>query len=343
MKKEKKIWFIGISRTFWMPIAIEGWSVMGKAIPILIAIGICLSSGYAKQTDIPLGIVLESDVIRAVIRPDLGGRVMSLHAHGFENVFWTNKIVHVPMYGWINRGGEKTWIGPQDQWKNADGGSWPPPLAFDFNPYRVMTQTLSSVTMQSDIDGNFNCAVQRHVEIRGNTLRVTSKLVPKRHDHIASAERMTNWSVAQLPHAPVVYVRLCGKKRFVNGSEKDKKLPIPSAVEGATNLLAFNLTGFQSSGKGFFDADMFGLEVSGGCLLITHTVEASHDTGGARPERGQFYVGSKNELPHGCEDYMELEFSQATPDSEHCVSYTVIPLSIGDDATSKIVDYMNVK
>ena len=29
MKTEKKTWFSGISRTFWMPISIEGWSVMG--------------------------------------------------------------------------------------------------------------------------------------------------------------------------------------------------------------------------------------------------------------------------------------------------------------------------
>lgn len=314
-----------------------------KTIFVSIGIAVCLSSGCAKHPESPTEIVFQSDVLRAVVRPDLGGRVMSLQAHGFDNMLWTNKIVQVPLYGWINRGGEKSWIGPQESWKKCTGKTWPPPLAFDFNPYQVITQTTSSVTLRSGIDTNFNLAVQREVKLSGNTLIITSKLIPENQVSVNPELPIANWSVAQLPHAETVYVRLCGQKRFSNGSEKDKTLSPPTSVADHPDILAFSLTGIQVSGKGFFDADMFGLEVPGGCLLITQEVEQAHDTDPTIPERAQFYVGSKNDMPPGYEDYMELEFSQSYPDSEQRVSYTFIPTKLGEDARNKIINYMTTQ
>ncbi len=269
--------------------------------------------------------------------------MMSLQAHGFDNMLWTNKIVQVSLYGWINHGGEKTWIGPQESWKKITGKTWPPPLAFDFNPYHVITQTSQSVTLRSGVDTHFNLAVQRHIEIDGDTLHITSKLVPENQVLVNPDLPIANWSVAQLPHTETVYVRLCGQKRFSNGSEKDKKLSPPTSVEGHPDILTFSLTGIQVSGKGFFDADMFGLEVPGGCLIVTHAVGEVHETSADLPERAQLYVGSKNDMPPGYEDYMEVEFSQAYPDSEQRVSYTFIPTKPGEDARNKIINSMTTQ
>ena len=72
----------------------------------------------------------------AVVVPDLG-RVMSYGVVGGRNWLWnapTPKGLDVG--GWTNYGGNKTWLGPQDEWILFSGkAAWPPDKAFDGSAY----------------------------------------------------------------------------------------------------------------------------------------------------------------------------------------------------------------
>jgi hypothetical protein len=46
MNEDKKIWFKGVSRTLWIPISLEGWSVS-----LVFALGIFLLSKVNKVSD----------------------------------------------------------------------------------------------------------------------------------------------------------------------------------------------------------------------------------------------------------------------------------------------------
>ena len=310
---------------------------------LLLGLAICLSSGCVTKPEGQPSIVLRSEVISATVQPDFGARVMAIQAYGFDNMFWTNKKLSVPMWGWVNYGGEKTWIGPQENWEKLTGSPWPPPLSFDRLPYHVITQTVSSVTLQSSVDTNFNVAVWRQIDIASNTLHVTSKLIQEPSKDEEATVRHTNWTVAQFPHPEFVYVHLSEKRQVSNGSDHDKKLPEPSFVDGTTNILVFDLKKIQTSGKAYFDADMFGMEISGGCLLMTHHVQQVQTSDSLLPERAQLYANVEADLPPGYEKYIELEFSQSTPDSEHCITYTFIPANPGTDAQRAIIEYMERK
>ena len=250
---------------------------------------------------------------------------MSICAGGTNNLLWVNKHVETLMWGWRNYGGDKTWIGPQESWKPLTGLNWPPPLSFDYAPFTVTTQTVNAVSMRSVINTNWNLAVERTVRVNQGKILVTSSLVSEPGAPPPDC-RITSWAVAQIPTAPRVWVRMIGQKRYHNGSLDSPKLPAPKPLGKSGDCLLFDLTDIGSNGKCFFDADAFLVEVPNGYLSIVQTnCEYLGDGTNGIPERAQFFVGTRQDLPPGYEAYMEIEFAMPYPQSQQTITYSFIP------------------
>ncbi len=66
----------------------------------------------------------------ALVVPALG-RVMSFRRRGGEDLLWQMPETEVTRYpeprtGWRNWGGDRTWLAPQDDWREFVGRVWPP-------------------------------------------------------------------------------------------------------------------------------------------------------------------------------------------------------------------------
>ena len=259
-------------------------------------------------------IVLENGDVRAVVVPEFGGRVTSLQFADGPNLLWVNPRPDDLMWDWRNHGGEKTWIGPQESWKTVGGKTWPPPASFDAEPYVVTHRSPTSVALLSPADTHWNLRASRTIEVFPDRLRVTSELLPTGD---VPAERITNWSVVQLPPPPRVAVRLTERKRIANGIGEDKPLPGPVRLDDS---LVFDLRSAEASGKCSFDADRFLVDVPGGQLEIRQLGETLDD-GLATPERAQIYFAARAELPPGYEPYIEVEFTKPHPASRQQIEY----------------------
>ena len=157
--------------------------------------------------------------------------------------------------------------------------------------------SLLGLALLSPADTNWNLRASRTIEVFPDRLRVTSELLPTGD---VPAERITNWSVVQLPPPPRVAVRLTERKRIANGIGEDKPLPGPVRLDDS---LVFDLRSAEASGKCSFDADRFLVDVPGGQLEIRQLGETLDD-GLATPERAQLYFAARAELPPGYEPYI---------------------------------------
>ena len=88
--------------------------------------------------------VLENDLVRLHIVPDIGGRVIQ-YALGEKEFFWVNPALTGrrspqtglgPDGGWLNYGGDKLWPAPQG-WDNDQQWPGPPDAVLDGQPYRA--------------------------------------------------------------------------------------------------------------------------------------------------------------------------------------------------------------
>ncbi|MGI5867888.1 MAG: hypothetical protein ACOX9C_00385 [Kiritimatiellia bacterium] len=265
-------------------------------------------------------ITIKSENVRAIVAPELGGRVMSLQFNNGANVLWTNAQSKTPIGGWQNSGGEKTWIGPQENWAAVGGRGWPPPDFADRDAFLVTNQTPTSISLLSTPDTNWNVRISRTIEALPDRLRVTSELLPTGP---LPATRITNWSVAQLPPPQRLAVRLTGRKRFTNSM--DDHTPLPEPVRLADDKLAFDFSHVTNNGKCSFDADLFLIDVPGGRLAIQQLGEQPEDDLLEVPERAQLYYGAKASLPPDCEPYIEVEFTRPHPASRQQIDYRFIP------------------
>lgn len=280
----------------------------------------------------------------------LSGRLMGIVPEGGSNLLWENKNPETTLWGWKNYGGEKTWIGPQKAWTNllASGSDWPPPPQFDGDPYECVNPgARGDMELLSAAIPQWNLRVRRRIGVAPDGVaRVWSRI--EKADETAPVPdiRFQNWSVAQFAPAPAIYARLIGEGRIAGepqtGWNPPAPLPEPTAV--ADGILRFDLsrTATGKTGcKGYLDADALALKVPGGVLIITHNLPPGTDPEpdyAHPPERAQIFLSARQGMPEGCEPYMELEWAQPWPHSEHTVEYRFIPFEPGKTAEEMILE-----
>lgn len=134
------------ARSFLFSLAVTGWAFPSLAQPALpipsvtpkAAPGLCLD-GECQPAIIQMkfkgkpAYKLTDGRSEAIVVPAYG-RIMSYGLVGGPNLLWNAAPEQLtPGGGWINFGGDKTWLAPQNSWGlwRGKGGVWPPDPAID--------------------------------------------------------------------------------------------------------------------------------------------------------------------------------------------------------------------
>jgi hypothetical protein len=265
-----------------------------------------LQGGSSAQAAEPgAGVVtLSNDEVQLTVDPALG-RITEYGFKGGRNVFWENPkaVEFAPKFdGWLNWGGDKVWVWPQDDW------NWPPPIP-DL-PHEVKKNG-NVIEMISPVVPRYGIRIARRIELseQGTEVTVKSRFIAA--GKMPEGVPLGVWSVTQVPATPLVLARVTGK-----GGE------IRLNHIGDTNIghekLADNLIWLKrpgtKAGKVALDADLLAAAYDD-YMLVQRQYLQSPPVGVLRgATRGQFYTHPDNadNLPAGWPTYMELEWITAS-------------------------------
>lgn len=152
-----------------------------------ICLATCLWSGCRTQTVGPStymgwkGYVLQNDLVRLHVVPDIGGRVIQ-YALGEKEFFWVNAALAGktspdtgldPDGGWLNYGGEKLWPAPQG-WDNDQQWPGPPDAVLDGQCYRAEIDADSAaISLTSRDDPRSGIRFGRRISLHLRSSRVS--------------------------------------------------------------------------------------------------------------------------------------------------------------------------
>lgn len=222
--------------------------------------------------------------------------------------------------GWINYGGDKLWIWPQERWAELAGKSWPPPMDVPAMPWSASVAD-GVVTATSPPLPGFGVRLVRTFALAAIGVGCT---VTDRCQVVSGATVPTGlgyWDVAQIPLPRDLRVDgLGGEGVWVFSGE---------AWRWRRDGTGYCLDRSASvRGKVGFDADAL-IAVDGEGVL---TLRARPVAGVACPpgERAQVYSepDASPDLPPGCPSYLELEFTAPLhPDRPLIVDWSWAPAS----------------
>ena len=104
------------------------------------------------------------------------GRILGLYPDMKTNQFWVNESISdaesarsfLDGEGWLNIGGDRTWISPEMETHTDDMNNYPDnidvPKAVDPGAYRVKEVDNTAVTLESDMDVNFHQS-KKHIKM----------------------------------------------------------------------------------------------------------------------------------------------------------------------------------
>lgn len=294
----------------------------------------------APEADPDAPVTLRSDRVVVEVAPALGGRIMSYMPAGCTNLLWVAPQDAPLFWGWKNHGGEKVWIGPQENWLEHFGAGWPPPASFDQDKYRKLSATDTATTLMSapiNIAGTElkilrSVRILDQADVMVSSRKILTNAIGEDGDFAELPDTATLWTIAQIPVPDTLYVRLFGQKRFHNtGIDNNKPLPAPHP---AGDLLRFDLADLPQSGKATMDADLFAVPVDNG-LFVYRLANSKKHINGDRTDTAQLYVAAAKDLPAGTHaPYAELEF--ALPGLFLDVTLSYIPLRKDDNVEAVI-------
>ena len=170
----------------------------------------CLAVGAEAQTVRPLTYkgwkaqVLENDLVRLYVVPEIGGRVIQ-YALGEKEFFWVNpaltgktppKTGLDPDGGWLNYGGDKLWPAPQG-WENDRQWPGPPDAVLDGQPYRAEVEPESaSIRLTSRDDPRSGIRFSRRIRLDPRSTRVSVEATMTNVDD--KPRRWGIWTITQI-------------------------------------------------------------------------------------------------------------------------------------------------
>lgn len=235
------------------------------------------------------------------------GRIVYYGPVDGPNMLWTDPAApeHIAA-DWVNWGGDKIWLWPQEQWKARTGKAWPPPgdrLAYS---WKVDARTI--IFTSPPIPG-WDLRIVRRIEMErlGTQVKITSTLEPAGPNPAAG---VTLWQVAQVP----VPDKLTAVARPSTLVQLDPKLKPWTEIKPVGAQLVFHRPPNDGAKVGFD-----GHQIS---ALYNHTwfiqrMARSKDGTYRTGERAQIFSLPDNDktLPDGMPSYVELEFTAPFADT----------------------------
>jgi hypothetical protein len=263
------------------------------------------SSSIKTMPSNPKTVSISNGVVDLVINPKIG-RVTRYGFVGCPNLLWTNTLADINSAGWLNYGGEKLWIWPQDDWKQVTGKAWPPPM--DVPPANVYDVEVRgrSIVMRSAVIEKYGVRIVREIHLAdtGTDVEIRSRFEP-----VAGGppRLIAAWSVAQVPaSARILVPRDAVPSTFPSTPPATTTRPTSFSVVDDN---WWSVTPTDESSKYFFATNTIVAEFPDG-TRFRHTCTVPSSPSDAVPqERAQVYLeGSASRDTIGREQYTEIEF-----------------------------------
>ncbi|MCS6829718.1 MAG: hypothetical protein RMM08_01590 [Armatimonadota bacterium] len=152
---------------------------------------------------------LSNGTVEVIVVPSIA-RIMHYGFAGEPNTLWVNPATEgkpVKPGEWLNHGGDKAWVWPQDEWPQRIGRGWPPPSATDQVPHQVEIVNGNVVRLSSPLVAGYGVRVVREVRLEpsGTRVHILTRLEKLRD---GADFPVAAWVVAQLPVPDLLLVRL---------------------------------------------------------------------------------------------------------------------------------------
>lgn len=163
-------------------------------------------------------VVLDNGVVRLIVAPELGGRVLSVRHRGREHLYRNPRLlcddlqpvegvalgpVDGPMSAWNNVGGDKTWPAPQG-WDGPDQWAGPPDPVLDSGTYTAEAVSAPDgsavLTLTSGDDPRSGLRLRRRLTLEPDTAGY--RLALEAVNVSDTARRWALWNVTQIDGAP---------------------------------------------------------------------------------------------------------------------------------------------
>lgn len=249
---------------------------------------------------------LSNGTAEVIVAPQVG-RVVSYRLIGGPNLLWQQPkaVEYAPKFGgWVNWGGEKAWLWPQDAWK------WPPPKAIDGLPYAAEARD-GKVLLCSEVEPKFGVRIVREIGLASTGTAVTTLTSIEAARDLA--QPVGAWTVTQVSAPPQLLALLAPGAEAGTAMKPMSSAPWPAAEPAKGQWLAFTMD-YRKAAKVGLEADALAATLGESVLLQRRIPAATDSEGLDRREMSQLYQHPRPSamLPPGHPTYVELEFISAS-------------------------------
>ncbi len=250
--------------------------------------------------------IMRNGTIKVVIAPAIG-RIMSYGYEGGENMLWHHPRPedYIKQFGgFINWGGDKAWIWPQEDWPLLAGRSWPPPGDGPEGALCAARIEDGDLILTSAPVRGYGARIVRriHMEKTGTAVRIDTSV-----DRLEGSAplRMAAWNNTQVPAPSRLYARLLPVAPTTRpyGALAEESLPI-SGEDGSILVLTMPASSY---GKIGMDADVIGALIGNRLFLIQSLTPPDYH---ARPHEAMQFYADVAESAHRSPDlgrYLEMQ------------------------------------
>lgn len=162
---------------------------------------------------------ITNESVEATIVPAIG-RVMQLRLKtDADGTFWEDRALDGQLHAaalndWLNFGGDKCWPAPQAHWARHLGRDWPPPAAFDAQPFTAAA-TRHGVVLASAVDPDYGIQVVRHLEL--DAAQPILRIETEYRKLFGQAVRVGVWTITQMREPERICIHFASKSKFAAG------------------------------------------------------------------------------------------------------------------------------
>jgi hypothetical protein len=163
---------------------------------------------------------IASPTAEAIVVPELGGRVMAFNLAGQPNIIWNNPDTTPDKAGFVNWGGDKTFVGPHYTWGEFTESIWPPKPGYDPLVYTAQVKG-TTLVLTSPVWEDFGMVVTRVISLDRDTLSITSTM----ENTDGPVVTCGLWQVAQVNPPYAVTLQQCpkaGEKGYITLGREPK-------------------------------------------------------------------------------------------------------------------------
>lgn len=181
---------------------------------------------------------LSNGTVELIVVPSIA-RIMHYGFVGEQNTLWVNPDTEgkpVRRGEWINFGGDKAWIWPQDEWLRRIGRDWPPPPATEQVPHQLEVLEGNRLRLTSPLVAGYGVRIVREIrmEASGTRVHIQTRL-EKMRDGAEFA--VAAWVVAQIPKPDLLLARLRAETTLTEGYKLFFPAPWKAVRRMGTDIL----------------------------------------------------------------------------------------------------------